>query len=199
MYNKIKNNFLLIDYLEIWKRKQNLYKYIVIIVFFLFFLKSFVLEAHRALELLEDYHAKLTRPQDKQLRLAIERVIRIFKSRLFQALLGKFFLFWKIYQQISIHRSNYETWLYRILRNRYDTTVSCSNFFFFFLFDLSFNSLHSIEVIDRNKAWMKKKKKSFIFFSNLCDREEIILIGERFYWGTRTDFSIGVVYCLLFQ
>ncbi|XP_072162342.1 disks large 1 tumor suppressor protein-like isoform X4 [Bemisia tabaci] len=47
-------------------------------------------EAHRALELLEDYHAKLTRPQDKQLRLAIERVIRIFKSRLFQALLGMF-------------------------------------------------------------------------------------------------------------
>ncbi|XP_072162341.1 disks large 1 tumor suppressor protein-like isoform X3 [Bemisia tabaci] len=46
-------------------------------------------EAHRALELLEDYHAKLTRPQDKQLRLAIERVIRIFKSRLFQALLGE--------------------------------------------------------------------------------------------------------------
>ncbi|XP_043497541.1 uncharacterized protein LOC122521133 isoform X2 [Polistes fuscatus] len=46
-------------------------------------------EAHRALELLEDYHAKLTRPQDKALRLAIERVIRIFKSRLFQALLGE--------------------------------------------------------------------------------------------------------------
>ncbi|XP_043508404.1 disks large 1 tumor suppressor protein-like [Frieseomelitta varia] len=46
-------------------------------------------QAHRALELLEDYHAKLTRPQDKQLRLAIERVIRIFKSRLFQALLGE--------------------------------------------------------------------------------------------------------------
>lgn len=46
-------------------------------------------EAHRALELLEDYHSKLTRPQDRQLRLAIERVIRIFKSRLFQALLGK--------------------------------------------------------------------------------------------------------------
>ncbi|EGI65238.1 Disks large 1 tumor suppressor protein [Acromyrmex echinatior] len=49
-----------------------------------------VYKAHRALELLEDYHAKLTRPQDKQLRLAIERVIRIFKSRLFQALLGCF-------------------------------------------------------------------------------------------------------------
>ena len=48
-----------------------------------------VTEAHRALELLEEYHAKLTSPQDKQLRVAIERVIRIFKSRLFQALLGK--------------------------------------------------------------------------------------------------------------
>lgn len=44
-------------------------------------------EAHRALELLEDYHAKLINPQDKHLRQAIERVIRIFKSRLFQALL----------------------------------------------------------------------------------------------------------------
>lgn len=56
----------------------------------------FFAEAHRALELLEDYHAKLTRPQDKQLRLAIERVIRIFKSRLFQALLGKFYNFLRI-------------------------------------------------------------------------------------------------------
>ncbi|CAG0888138.1 unnamed protein product [Darwinula stevensoni] len=44
-------------------------------------------EAHRALELLEDFHEKLTRTEDRQLRLAIERVIRIFKSRLFQALL----------------------------------------------------------------------------------------------------------------
>ncbi|XP_077283992.1 MAGUK family member discs large 1 isoform X3 [Arctopsyche grandis] len=44
-------------------------------------------EAHRALELLEDYHSKLVKPQDRQLRIAIERVIRIFKSRLFQALL----------------------------------------------------------------------------------------------------------------
>lgn len=52
---------------------------------------SFVvfLEAHRALELLEDYHSRLSAPQDRTLRIAIERVIRIFKSRLFQALLGK--------------------------------------------------------------------------------------------------------------
>ncbi|KAG4080120.1 hypothetical protein HA402_008191 [Bradysia odoriphaga] len=44
-------------------------------------------KAHRALELLEDYHSRLSAPQDRALRIAIERVIRIFKSRLFQALL----------------------------------------------------------------------------------------------------------------
>ncbi|XP_053404132.1 disks large homolog 2-like isoform X2 [Mercenaria mercenaria] len=44
-------------------------------------------DAHRALELLEDYHTRLNKPQDKPLKNAIERVIRIFKSRLFQALL----------------------------------------------------------------------------------------------------------------
>uniref|UniRef100_A0A1I8PWF4 Disks large 1 tumor suppressor protein n=1 Tax=Stomoxys calcitrans TaxID=35570 RepID=A0A1I8PWF4_STOCA len=45
------------------------------------------IKAHRALELLEDYHSRLSEPQDRALRIAIERVIRIFKSRLFQALL----------------------------------------------------------------------------------------------------------------
>jgi hypothetical protein len=44
-------------------------------------------EAHRALELLEEYHSKLNRYEDRPLREAIERVITIFKSRLFQALL----------------------------------------------------------------------------------------------------------------
>ncbi|XP_074658045.1 disks large homolog 1-like isoform X2 [Tubulanus polymorphus] len=44
-------------------------------------------DAHRALELLEDYHSKLNSQSDRPLRTAIERVIRIFKSRLFQALL----------------------------------------------------------------------------------------------------------------
>ena len=44
-------------------------------------------EAHRALELLEDYYTRLDADEEKQLRAAIERVIRIFKSRLFQALL----------------------------------------------------------------------------------------------------------------
>ena len=41
----------------------------------------------RALELLEDYYSRLAEDEERQLRAAIERVIRIFKSRLFQALL----------------------------------------------------------------------------------------------------------------
>ena len=36
---------------------------------------------------MEDYCSRLTSPQDKQLRIAIEKVIYIFKSSLFQALL----------------------------------------------------------------------------------------------------------------
>ncbi len=44
-------------------------------------------EAHRALELLEDYYARLDETEEKELKAAIERVIKIFKSRLFQALL----------------------------------------------------------------------------------------------------------------
>lgn len=49
-----------------------------------------VTDAHRALELLEDYYAKLvvTKPQDQQLKQSVEQVIKIFKSSLFQALLG---------------------------------------------------------------------------------------------------------------
>jgi len=46
-------------------------------------------DAYRALELLEDYHSRLTRPQDRQLRGAIEKVTETFKSRLFQALIGE--------------------------------------------------------------------------------------------------------------
>ncbi|KAI1724131.1 PDZ domain (Also known as DHR or GLGF) domain-containing protein [Ditylenchus destructor] len=43
-------------------------------------------EAHRALELLEQYHAILNRPSDSELKYAIEKVIGIFKANLFQAL-----------------------------------------------------------------------------------------------------------------
>lgn len=49
-----------------------------------------ILDANRALELLEGYYEKLNKPQDRALRTAIERVIRIFQSHLFLALLGKF-------------------------------------------------------------------------------------------------------------
>uniref|UniRef100_A0A673WYT2 Discs, large homolog 2 (Drosophila) n=1 Tax=Salmo trutta TaxID=8032 RepID=A0A673WYT2_SALTR len=41
----------------------------------------------RALELLEDYCAKLRKPEEQQLKTAIQRVMGVFKSSLFQALL----------------------------------------------------------------------------------------------------------------
>lgn len=44
-------------------------------------------DANKALELLERYYEKLNKPQDRALRTAIERVIRIFQSHLFLALL----------------------------------------------------------------------------------------------------------------
>lgn len=69
------------------------------VIFFLLFS-----EAHRALELLEDYHSRLSEPQDRALRIAIERVIRIFKSRLFQALLGKYFRLFIIATIVKIRR-----------------------------------------------------------------------------------------------
>ncbi|PAA46931.1 hypothetical protein BOX15_Mlig003967g3 [Macrostomum lignano] len=44
-------------------------------------------DATRALELLEQYHRRLNTTEDAQLRASIERVIKIFKSKLFNALL----------------------------------------------------------------------------------------------------------------
>ncbi|XP_046853801.1 disks large homolog 1-like isoform X2 [Xenia sp. Carnegie-2017] len=44
-------------------------------------------DAERALQLLEGYRTKLTKPQDQALRNAIERVIKIFQSNLFHSLL----------------------------------------------------------------------------------------------------------------
>lgn len=63
-------------------------KFKVISLFDVIFFHYLCLDADRALELLEKYHEKLTKPQDRALRGAIERVIRIFQSRLFLALLG---------------------------------------------------------------------------------------------------------------
>ncbi|CAI4226967.1 unnamed protein product [Auanema sp. JU1783] len=44
-------------------------------------------EAHRAIELLEDYHAQLSHIQDEELRRQIVRIISAFKRELFQTLL----------------------------------------------------------------------------------------------------------------
>ncbi|XP_061493647.1 disks large homolog 1 isoform X7 [Rhineura floridana] len=44
-------------------------------------------DTQRALRLLEDYRAKLSQVEDKQLRNSVERVIGIFQSNLFQALI----------------------------------------------------------------------------------------------------------------
>lgn len=51
----------------------------------------YVIDTQRALDLLEEYRTKLNQTEDKQLRKSIERVIGIFQSNLFQALIGKFF------------------------------------------------------------------------------------------------------------
>lgn len=49
-------------------------------------------DAQRALQLLEEYRTKLSQTGDPHLRLSIERVINIFQSTLFQALIGKLLL-----------------------------------------------------------------------------------------------------------
>lgn len=43
----------------------------------------------RALGLLEEYCTKLRKPEEQQLKTAIQRVLGIFQSNLFEALLGK--------------------------------------------------------------------------------------------------------------
>ncbi len=64
-------------------------------------------EAHRALEQLEEYHATLTRPSDDELRLAIERVIGVFKSNLFQALLGMWRYCQGAFCDLSVFANNF--------------------------------------------------------------------------------------------
>lgn len=46
-------------------------------------------EAHRAMELLEEYHASLGHT-DSDLRRELERIITVFKRELFQSLLGEY-------------------------------------------------------------------------------------------------------------
>lgn len=44
-------------------------------------------DAHKALELLEEYHSRLTSPHDIELRNAIEKIITTFKTNLFETLI----------------------------------------------------------------------------------------------------------------
>jgi len=58
---------------------------------FILFMFSFfmvITETLRALALLEDYHAKLSTVPDNDLQVVMKIVISVFKSRLFQALVG---------------------------------------------------------------------------------------------------------------
>ncbi|NWU22779.1 DLG1 protein, partial [Dyaphorophyia castanea] len=48
----------------------------------------FFLDTDRALVLLEEYCKKLRKPEEQQLKKAIRKVMGIFKSSLFQALLA---------------------------------------------------------------------------------------------------------------
>lgn len=50
----------------------------------------FFLDTDRALVLLEEYCKKLRKPEEQQLKKAIRKVMGIFKSSLFQALLGRY-------------------------------------------------------------------------------------------------------------
>ncbi|NXG59511.1 DLG1 protein, partial [Hemiprocne comata] len=47
-------------------------------------------DTDRALVLLEEYCKRLKKPEEQQLKKAIRKVMGIFKSSLFQALLGSF-------------------------------------------------------------------------------------------------------------
>ncbi|XP_063707157.1 disks large 1 tumor suppressor protein isoform X3 [Culicoides brevitarsis] len=84
-------------------------------------------KAHRALELLEDYHNRLESAEDRALRTAIERVIRIFKSRLFQALLDiqEFYELTLLDDSKSIQQKTTETLL--IASKWEQETVKCTD------------------------------------------------------------------------
>lgn len=57
----------------------------------------------RALGLLEEYCTKLMKPEEEQLKTAIQRVMGIFKSNLFEALLGKSVKWNSAHWAISCH------------------------------------------------------------------------------------------------
>jgi len=98
----------------------------------------FFSDAQRALQLLEEYRTKLSQTGDPHLRLSIERVIDIFQSTLFHALIGKLLLEQPIFSLrkfLSILSCVLKWW------NRFDflcltSSVVCySSIVFFILFN----------------------------------------------------------------
>lgn len=53
-------------------------------------------EPHRALEHLEEFHSTLISPEDDDLKVPVERLIKSFKSSLFGALVGVFYFIYCI-------------------------------------------------------------------------------------------------------
>lgn len=96
-------------------------------------------EATRALELLEDYHRRLFAPEDTALRLAIERIIRIFNSRLFQALLD----IQELYEQSLIQDDS--------LTNKYSSTSNA---------DQILDEQHKIEQTEQTLQLASKWQRS---------------------------------------
>lgn len=58
----------------------------------------------RALGLLEEYCTKLKKPEEQQLKTALQRVMGIFKSNLFEALLGKSIFCFNVWKSELIFR-----------------------------------------------------------------------------------------------
>ena len=60
------------------------------VLFVLIIMDLFLLtDAERALRLLGAYQSKLGSPEDAALRNAVDRVVKLFRSKLFYALIGK--------------------------------------------------------------------------------------------------------------
>lgn len=66
----------------------------------------FIAETLRALALLEDYHAKLSSVPNNDLQVVMQIVIGVFKSRLFQALVGNFIhtTYFKVFQHTHFYK-----------------------------------------------------------------------------------------------
>lgn len=77
---------------QAWEPVLQSINHVVLMVFMLQFVSFFHVnfpDTQQALKLLEEYRSKLNQPEDAQLRHSIDRVISVFQSSLFHALIGK--------------------------------------------------------------------------------------------------------------